>query len=177
MNLRNKQTGSALIISLIILLLVTIIGVSSMQGTTIQERMAGNTKQVHLSFHAAESGVKAVELLIDSGNSKQIDCEGYIDRFFDESLTLAEEQELIEYDFETSNDSEGNEQTEINANYVSGYCRFTPPYTAVDTGLDTTSGSIGEISRELYSIVSIGKIGVAPNEVETQLIVTYEVVD
>lgn len=57
----TRQRGAALIISLIFLLLMTLIGVSSMQSTTLQERMAGNTRDRNLAFQAAEAGLRAGE--------------------------------------------------------------------------------------------------------------------
>lgn len=52
------QRGSALIIALVFLLIMTLIGVSAMQGTTQQEGMAGNARQRNLAFQAAEAAVR-----------------------------------------------------------------------------------------------------------------------
>ncbi|MFN2309885.1 MAG: PilX N-terminal domain-containing pilus assembly protein [Gammaproteobacteria bacterium] len=56
-----RQRGAVLIISLIFLLLMTLIGVTSMQSTTLQERMAGNTRDRNLAFQAAEAGLREGE--------------------------------------------------------------------------------------------------------------------
>ena len=56
-----RQRGVALIISLIFLLLLTLIAVSAMQGTILQERMAGNTRNQMLAFQAAEAALSAGE--------------------------------------------------------------------------------------------------------------------
>lgn len=48
-------------ISLIILLLMTIIGVSAMQSTTLQEKMAGNLRDSNIAFQAAESALRDAE--------------------------------------------------------------------------------------------------------------------
>lgn len=52
------QRGSALIISLVFLLAMTLIGVTAMQGTTQQEGMAGNTRNYNLAFQAAEAALR-----------------------------------------------------------------------------------------------------------------------
>jgi type IV pilus assembly protein PilX len=57
----NNQRGSALIISLIFLLLLTIIGVAGMQSATMQERMAGNTRDRNVAFQAAEGAMRGAE--------------------------------------------------------------------------------------------------------------------
>lgn len=55
------QRGSALIIALVFLLIMTLLGVSAMQGTTQQESMAGNARQRNLAFQAAEAAVRSGE--------------------------------------------------------------------------------------------------------------------
>ncbi|MFA7387768.1 MAG: PilX N-terminal domain-containing pilus assembly protein [Thiohalobacteraceae bacterium] len=55
------QRGATLIIALIFLLLMTLIGVTSMQSTTLQERMAGNTRDRNLALQAAEAGLREGE--------------------------------------------------------------------------------------------------------------------
>ena len=57
----RHQQGAVLAISLIILLLMTIIGVSAMQSTTLQEKMAGNLRDSNLAFQAAESALRDAE--------------------------------------------------------------------------------------------------------------------
>ncbi|MCK4742595.1 MAG: hypothetical protein KAT25_02110 [Sulfuriflexus sp.] len=54
---KHKQQGAVLIVSLIILLLMTIIGVSSMKTTTLEERMAGNMRDQNLAFQSAEAAI------------------------------------------------------------------------------------------------------------------------
>lgn len=61
---RHAQSGIALAISLIFLLLMTIIGVSAMSTTALQEKMAGNLKDKHWSFNASESGAMAGERVL-----------------------------------------------------------------------------------------------------------------
>lgn len=67
MELRTRQqAGSALIISLILLLVMTILGITAMQSTTLQERMAGNMKDRHAAFQAAEAALREAEAVIAS---------------------------------------------------------------------------------------------------------------
>jgi len=62
---QNRQTGSALIVSLMILLVMTIIGVSSIGTTNLEERMAQNFQNTTVTFQAAESAINKV---IEAGN-------------------------------------------------------------------------------------------------------------
>lgn len=57
----RAEKGSALIISLIFLLLLTILGVASMQSATLQERMSGNSRDRNIAFQAAEAALRGAE--------------------------------------------------------------------------------------------------------------------
>lgn len=58
---RRTQKGAALVVSLIILLILTILGVAGMRSSTLEERMAGNARDRHLAFEATEAGLLAGE--------------------------------------------------------------------------------------------------------------------
>lgn len=57
----NHKEGAVLIISLIMLLLLTIIGVTAIQTTSLEEKMAGNMRDQNLAFQAAESALRVGE--------------------------------------------------------------------------------------------------------------------
>ena len=59
--MQQSQQGAALIVSLIILLVLTIIGVQSMESSVMEERMAGNFRDKRMAFEAAEAALKAGE--------------------------------------------------------------------------------------------------------------------
>lgn len=63
---RRRQRGVVLIVSLIMLLVVTLLAVSSMQGTALEEKMAGNTRDRNLAFQTTESAVREAETYIES---------------------------------------------------------------------------------------------------------------
>lgn len=62
--LRNNpqhQTGTVLAASLIILLVLTIIGVSSLSTSTLQEKITGNFRDREIAFQAAEAALAYAE--------------------------------------------------------------------------------------------------------------------
>lgn len=61
MTLRYSQSGAALVIALVFLLMLTILGLSSSQVSIQQERMAGNYHQAHLAFQDAEANLRFIE--------------------------------------------------------------------------------------------------------------------
>lgn len=58
---RRSQKGAALIIGLIILVVLTLIGVQAMRTSIVQERMAGNMRERHVAFQAAEAALRVGE--------------------------------------------------------------------------------------------------------------------
>ena len=60
----KNQRGVALFISLVLLLVLTIIGVSAVQTTSLEERMARNTHDSVLAFEAAEVALRSGETFL-----------------------------------------------------------------------------------------------------------------
>ena len=54
---RRKQQGAALIIALVLMLVLTVLGISGMNMATLELRMAANAQASQLAFQAAETGV------------------------------------------------------------------------------------------------------------------------
>ena len=53
----SRQNGAALITSLVILLILTVLGITGMGTTSMEERMTGNMRDQLISFQAAEAGL------------------------------------------------------------------------------------------------------------------------
>ena len=72
---QSKQSGMALIISLILLAVITIIGLAGIQTTSMQEVMTANQYDRELSFQAAETALREAEArLRDDPDDFQNDC-------------------------------------------------------------------------------------------------------
>lgn len=54
-----NQRGAALAISLVFLLLLTIIGITATSNSRLEEKMAGNVRDLSASEHMSESGLRA----------------------------------------------------------------------------------------------------------------------
>jgi type IV pilus assembly protein PilX len=54
---RSRQTGAVLVVGLVLLLVLTVIGVSGMNTATMEIQMAGNTQFQQDSFQAAEDAI------------------------------------------------------------------------------------------------------------------------
>ena len=61
----HRQTGAVLATSLIMLLVITLVAVSSMRGTALEEKMAGAARDRNLAFQTTESAIREAELAIE----------------------------------------------------------------------------------------------------------------
>ena len=62
----KKQSGTVLIVSLMILISLTLLVLSATQSTLMQEKMTSAMRDAHISLEVAESGVRDAEEMIDA---------------------------------------------------------------------------------------------------------------
>ena len=67
-----KQSGAALPVALVMLLISTIIGLSSMRSATQQEKISSNLYDRSLAYQAAEAALRAAETAIVDGKISNI---------------------------------------------------------------------------------------------------------
>jgi type IV pilus assembly protein PilX len=61
----NKQAGVTLVVSLVILVTMTLLGVTSIKSTRTEVAMAGNLREAGLTFNAAEAGLRFAETFVE----------------------------------------------------------------------------------------------------------------
>lgn len=66
MKIYHTQQGTTLAISLMLLFIITLVGVTSIRSTQIQEKMSHNVQDKMASFQAAETGLVGAETLVGS---------------------------------------------------------------------------------------------------------------
>lgn len=87
----SKQHGVVLIIGLIMLTVMTLLAVSSMQSSGLQELMSNNTKDKVIAFEAAESAIRAAEIYLDTQGALNISAfdndasDGLLANLYDEA--------------------------------------------------------------------------------------------
>ncbi len=64
----NQQNGAALVVSLIILVAMTMLGITSMKSATTELTMSGNLRESAITFQAAEVGLANAENRLDAEN-------------------------------------------------------------------------------------------------------------
>ncbi len=93
----SAQRGVVLIVGLVMVLLISIVGLSAVRSSGLQEAMAGNTRDRNLAFQAAESALTFGESLVaptnkipppmnnsDGNFNKQVDTPSESVIFYDE---------------------------------------------------------------------------------------------
>jgi type IV pilus assembly protein PilX len=61
----RRQSGIALVVALILLVVMTLLGLGAMRSVTLEEKMAANTFDRSVSFQAAEAALREAESLLD----------------------------------------------------------------------------------------------------------------
>jgi len=77
---RHRQSGFALIVGLVVLLLLTLIMTMALRMASLEERMAGNLRNQNIAFQAAESALREGEARIRNGtDGLDLDGDGNAD--------------------------------------------------------------------------------------------------
>jgi len=66
-NARSQQRGVALVVILMMLLVMTLLGLASLRGTMMEERMSAGSYDRSLSFQAAETALREAEATFAAG--------------------------------------------------------------------------------------------------------------
>lgn len=64
----RSQRGATLIITMVMLVLITLLGLSAIRTTTVDEKMAGNTRDRERALQAAEAAVRSCLNQIKNGS-------------------------------------------------------------------------------------------------------------
>ena len=72
LNHPDNQRGWVLVVGLVILVMLTILSMALMKTTRLEEKMAGATRDMNLSFQAAETALREAEHFIESQTFESI---------------------------------------------------------------------------------------------------------
>ena len=70
----SRQQGVVLATGLIFLVMMTLLGVTAMQTTLLEEKMAGNLRDEMLAFQAAEAALREGETFLQQITLPEFDC-------------------------------------------------------------------------------------------------------
>ncbi len=66
--IQRRQRGVVLVVGLLLLLVMTVLGVTTIKSTILEEKMAGNLRDKDLAFQAAEAALRDGERLVRCNN-------------------------------------------------------------------------------------------------------------
>jgi len=133
-----KETGAALAISLILLVAMTILGVATLNGTRLAEKVSSNAQQKAIVFETAESVINSIET---SPDFKQR---------LTASLTTRFEPDPVPQNIESAAMSDELDQTntlgtsvDVNAEAEIQFCAERPREGSDFSGDESINGQIG----------------------------------
>lgn len=69
---QRREDGAVLVVGLVMVLLMSIIGISAIRGSNLQEAMAGNMRERNLAFQASESALRVGETSVSDQVSRPL---------------------------------------------------------------------------------------------------------
>jgi type IV pilus assembly protein PilX len=111
----QRQRGATLVTALILLVVVTLIGLASIRGVTLQLRMTANFYDRELGFQSAEAGLRAGEEAVAAGTSNVRPCipggeHCYANPFSDPNLNATRIQNVTTTAYQAGSNAAGQPQ-------------------------------------------------------------------
>lgn len=128
--LPSQQSGFALIVGLVVLVLLTLIMLTALKMASLEERMAGNLRSENIAFQAAESALREAENLITASAEGLVDWGNDGNPFRPLDLFTGPFQESAS---PVCNAGLCQRSERV---CVDGDCTLTPPFPASIRGLD-----------------------------------------
>lgn len=157
----TPQRGAVLLVSLMILLIMTVIGIAAMSTTTMEEKMAANSQQRQQAFQAAETALRDAETWLTANITRVTDLSQFDgDGGLYASRPIAIGAALAEPAFDIFSDSAWASNGVPSETLLSG--QDTPRYIIEYVGdfgsdrplLDPTQGV--QVARYAFRITAIG---------------------
>jgi type IV pilus assembly protein PilX len=176
----KQQKGAILVFCLIFLTVLTMMGVSGMESTTLEERMSGNMRDYTLAFQSAESALKAAEAwLVVQVNLPIVSADGTTTVWVENSMDPAAADG--EYWWEHANMT--NAWWNNNGDAVNNVAQVAAPpryiieeYRSVDSGQSIAIGGGAVTVPRVFHRITARGVGVNPTtavSVQSTFVQTY----
>lgn len=178
---QKHQKGAILVFCLIFLTVLTMMGVSGMESTTLEERMSGNMRDYTMAFQSAESAIKAAEAwLVAQANLPIVSADGSTTVWSENAMDPAATDGKYWWEHANMN---GNWWTNngiaiTDVAEVSEQPRYIiEQYRTVDSGQSIAIGA-GEVTvPRIFHRVTARGVGINPTttvSVQTTFVQTYD---
>jgi type IV pilus assembly protein PilX len=147
---RKQQSGAILIVSMLLLLVLTVLGVVMMQTTRMQERMAGNTRDLSMALQGAEAGLRIGENVIGQAVTQPAATSTVGSAVFSQGALPLEIGQPGQFSWDTTHAKAATAMSPT----VSGLAS-TPLYTVEELAFEPDSLLAGETQgRQFYCVSS-----------------------
>ena len=119
----QRQRGVALVISLVLLVAMTILGVATLSGTRLNEKITSNAQQKAIAFEVAESAIVSVwnkEYLSQAVTSNPLDVGN-------DPAPIQSQESDTGFDSDYDQDKDGKNILDINGTLTVQYCGEVTP--------------------------------------------------
>lgn len=140
-NTTDSQRGAVLVTALVFLVILTLLGITSMSTNTLEERMAGNSQDANRAFQAAESGLSAA---FNSDEAFAGTTEGYTTKYTEPNFGGYSAEWGYKVDFRGGEDIIGFQEAG-EATAAGGGTRFRWYYSDIRGIGRTKTGAITEV--------------------------------
>jgi hypothetical protein len=166
----SNQHGAALVISLIILMVMAILGVSALANTNLEERMTQNYEHTNIAFQAVESSIEKIIVKGDAGGAGQ-----YANPFYDDAndpLKIAliaginDASTVVNFDMDPDGFLENTALTTSSAIVYTqdGYCPGISTDVAICFYYDVTAtGNIAATNTKVTHVQGLRRPAPCPN--------------
>lgn len=96
MYVASAQRGAVLITGLIFLVVLTLLGTTALQGTVLEEKMAGNLRDETLAFQAAEAALRSGEQFLEQVTLPEFNGENGLYHYACSSVSDVEDEDADE---------------------------------------------------------------------------------
>lgn len=149
---RHVQRGIALISSLLLLIIITILALSMFRSFATQEKIAGNLREKERALHAAESALQYAEWwLLQNGNTQSVQVACAPGAPIDANLNVSQGQICNSV---STLAALGIQPTQVPWNVQ--YVNFLPPGMSVTPGVNGANGDPPYAGIPSFYIADVG---------------------
>ncbi len=147
----NNENGAIIFVAIVFLALLTLVGVSSINMSTTEVRIAGNAQTNKIEFYVADSGWKQGAMWLDDYAAPPfyVNDSGNIVRNFGDGNS-----NVLNNDFPSGTEDSPHENSANDMSYYAIPYWFKVTYLPNDTQTQTVEGSSKSYKRHFYRVDS-----------------------
>lgn len=166
---QRTQRGAVLVVSLLLLTVVTLLGITSMRTTVLEQRMSGNMQDRDRAFQAAESALRRAEAHLAGGLDPVVDLTGSdgLLGLYDGAPAAGYFADTTWQGVQTYGDYDSDKGVASVPRYIINWFNLVDPYNSLNVSVPSY-GNPGGGDIHLFRITARGVGGVATTRIWLQ---------